>query len=883
MNNYYQLYVEDCLNLAETIVVKLDDVAAALNYSVMRDHGLEAVNLYDKGSWKYYQNISGRYHFSDTMMQISSLDTAETIDFTAANLTIHLATRQAYQFGSRYYKELVLQYPEQEILILGILYPTDMQKAIDAVDGTIVSYPSALVEGNEYNFISKLQGWVYKYLERWVNKQFTISDDLYVASYVGQLYMHMVQAIFSYRLEACKTNEAHSFHVKQYLASHGALDVYLSELTKSQALWLYRNILYIQRHAGKKDTFNWLMENILTVRNLPLYEYSMVHNVAEMTRTDPSQQFNYLPKIEFKRKPLNNPADNVDQDVYTLAHVLGKIEPLAPGNYQYHLDHAQDIENDFAYSLSAVSATKILESAVTDYSDAVVYTLADILFNHWLSFVAKNLYVATVVVDLPASGEVIRLEAPDAVALFLYAIHKSAEGAVGTDDYAPIVRVPTFYAERVVRTPIPPMSELTDMVESKFLSTAEVQEIYDTAIELENISSIEAFFATCKEIYLTSQKQYTIYANKENKYGRGYAQAAVAKLYADETLRLPTLSGPGPGYLGLTYVDFLAGQGLDFTDYTKENFYTLALSIVSVATGMDKLPSSTLAGMQKAMIGLFTKLSSYSIQVITDVNASNIVVINNPAIRPGDWEIMHNQTDLVPGADVRVLGYESSEIENYPYDLSEIFPMPPPEFGETFNTHVDNTVNITPYAFDPENPPPGILINSRPIFTGLEILSSFSFYESVQAMTEEMRINLVDTYCSGDSFSEMLVRRFAMFHYIGRQFLMDNGITYISGKKTLDAFNFVGGNKELEGLKFTGEIKVLEGLRFVSNTKVLDSFSYSGGHAHQDVGFVRVLNGFTYNSAEKDLDGFTYSGGHGLQGIDVTGQEDLGAFVLDLD
>jgi hypothetical protein len=846
MNNYYQLYVEGCLNLAETIVVKLDDAASAMNYLVMSVHGLDAVSAEDKSSWKYYQNISGSYHFSDTLMRVSSHDTLDVIDFTCDNLSIHLATREAYAFGSRYYKELVLKHPEQELLILGILYPSDIQVCIDAKDGTIVNYPPHLVESNEYGFIAQLQAWIYKYLDRWVNKQFSISDDLYVATYMGQLYLHLVQAIFAFRLQACKTNEAHSFHVKQYLASHGMLDVYLSEMNKQQALFFYRNVLYLQRHAGKKETFDWLVENTLTKRNLPLYEYTMVHDVSAMERVAPTQVSGFLPQISFKRKPVNEPADRIEKERYSLDYVLDKVKPLAAGNDAYHRTFHDEIEKSFAYSLSSVQSTKLLESSVIDYSDAVVYPLAGILFNHWLSFVAKNVYVATVVIDLPSSGEVVRLEAQDAVALFLYASHKAVEALASSVSYAPLVYVPTLAVQRVIKTPIPPLSELVSMVDLKNLPLSEVKAIHSTALSVGTMFSIDKFFYTCKSIYTASQKQTTLYAYQENSLARGYAQAAVTRLYRNETLRLEKFADASAPHRGMKYTDLFAHLGLDFSDYSALDFHNLAVTIATVATGLDRLPKSTLKDMQKAMVGLFCQMSSYSIQVISDINDSNIVVVQNPAVRIAKIEVAEQKTHLVKSSQFDIHGVYPSEDHSYTYDLNSLFGTLDPAFKQSNKAKIDLSSTIRYHPYDLLKPPPNVVVNPIHIPAGIGVRTTFDFDAQVGALSTFARLQLVDVYCMAGSFIEELIRELPVFQ-LRRETKELLAFSYIGHTKTLANFAYVGQTRYLRGFTYFGKAKKLES---VTAEKTLAGFEYSGESLIEKKDM----------TAEKTLDGFTYLG-----------------------
>ena len=139
--NHYNLYLEQVFQLAETIVIKSEGSAQSINDRLKYLYGDAIVDPTDKTTWKYYLNLAGKYHPTDKKIIITSLDTLQPIEFNADNLRIHTATAQAYQYGSRYYRELVSQYStDYEQIILGALYPIDIQKAIDSgVDGIITN------------------------------------------------------------------------------------------------------------------------------------------------------------------------------------------------------------------------------------------------------------------------------------------------------------------------------------------------------------------------------------------------------------------------------------------------------------------------------------------------------------------------------------------------------------------------------------------------------------------------------------------------------------------------------------------------------------------------------------------------------------------------
>lgn len=375
-NAYYKLYIENTLQLAETIVIKSERTAQVLNDVIIKNYGDSYVNPSDPTTWKYYQNICGIYHVTDTPIVITSLDTAQEITFTKENLELHPTTARAYRFGSRYYRELMLEYPEQEMLILGILYPADMAHATTAQDGSVLSYPPYLIEDTEPSLIPNIEKWSRKYRIRYYNKQYNNAHELFDPAHQGLMYLSLVPHILNLRTQACKTDEVHSFHIRQYLASHGMLDRFLDSMTRKQALFFYRNIAYIERNSGKQDTFEWLVQKVLTDRNLPLVEYTMRHNTSRLIS-------DLYPEIGFKATSINNVFGNVDEKTqYSLDDILNKEVPLAPDNLYFSEINKSKINNLFIDSLSSVVQTKVLECSVLDYSDSSKYSKQDIALNH---------------------------------------------------------------------------------------------------------------------------------------------------------------------------------------------------------------------------------------------------------------------------------------------------------------------------------------------------------------------------------------------------------------------------------------------------------------------------------------------------------------------
>ena len=196
----------------------------------------------DKRFWKYYLNISGVKHWSDETIFITSLDTLEEIEFNKLVLQNHPTTKEEYSMNSRYYLSLVNKYPNMTLYIKGTLFPCELEQSIQASDGEILAYDKSLVEPQEQSLIINLQDSIYRYLANHDSPSFGLVDDLFPAVSFASLIKFTLSKLKNLRERAERTNEVHSYFVKQYLDSHYDLGKYIPYMTLEQMLYLYRNI-----------------------------------------------------------------------------------------------------------------------------------------------------------------------------------------------------------------------------------------------------------------------------------------------------------------------------------------------------------------------------------------------------------------------------------------------------------------------------------------------------------------------------------------------------------------------------------------------------------------------------------------------------------------
>lgn len=615
-NKYYQIYIDGILDLASSIVLKCEDAAKSLNQWVLAftDASYDETN---PRTWKYYKNICGEYFPSDVRMFITSLDSLSEIEFSKENLEYHRATKKAYAFGTTYYKELVERYPDQEQLIRGILYPANMEEAIAAYDGQILAYPPFLVEETEPSLIPKIQEWINGFYRRWHNVQYQNTDNLYLAGMLGVLYSQLPGAIENIRLDACFTHEVHSYHVQQYLASHSKLDRYLPYMTRSQAMFFYHNLAYIENNNGRQEIFDELLKRTFTERGFPIGHFSLLHSTENMP------DGSLVPLVVFEKTPLNTELNIDNKDQFTLSDVLNIQDELHRGNIPYRDEEEPKIAELATYTLNPNVPTKLLQSTVIDYSDSERFRMADVLLQHWLWLAHKNLYKAYITFVIPANGNRLSLSPLDAFAFYAYAYCRG----LGLE----MDKLPTVVCRRVQRLPLPDIASMREVCEKRHVSDqwlASTRAMMPSAYDL---ISVEAFRSHCTELFKTANEQYSLTALEEGMTARAQKEAAICRLWGDEKFTL----GDRPDQ---NYADWFTERNIVVKDLTAPQLLEVAQVILAEATGVNLASTITLKDVQRAMRDLLVDLSSYSIQVGLNINTGPVLHAGFAAVRTDELD-----------------------------------------------------------------------------------------------------------------------------------------------------------------------------------------------------------------------------------------------------
>lgn len=608
MDEFSRAYLDECLRLAMSIVIKCDNTIEAMNRRIRLQYGEGNVDEDMPQSHRYNMHVCGMYHPTDTMMKITSLDTLFEIDFTTTNLNIHKRTKKAYTVGSLYLDDLIEKYPDNYSLILGIVNPADMSSVVSAKDGEIVSYDRSLVQEQELSLMKDLNVHCVGHHRRWNTRAHAYGHDFYPASYAAVFYSTLVPRIMNMRLARCKTYEAHTFHIKMYLASHYELDRYMRFMDNYQILFLYRNILYLERNCGKSEQFELLLEKLLTRRNIPISEI----NVRHLDDFDDE----YRPELVVRKKALNPIYNSADVDYLTLETLQTIEDNAAPGNRLYWKDRYGATSIAFKNSSSSIVQTKDLYSSMYDYSDAVPNPLELVLLRQWIGWSFTNRYNANVVFRDPRTAQRYFLKARDAF-LYMYMVGLKNIGL----DVLSIDNIINCHELRSDLPDIYELAQLTTYANEDLLDKCEYSSLQFPIVG--TIVSSETFYENAYKVYTEGVRQWIEVSNEHDIDRRAMLDNMFSRFYKDISYKVPPFN----------INDWIVSKSLPSISYSDKEAKEVMLEIFKNATGYFPDDDKQLGNIQRALIEVFRRLSSYTVQFISDINTSQVIPLAWSSIR----------------------------------------------------------------------------------------------------------------------------------------------------------------------------------------------------------------------------------------------------------
>jgi len=337
-------YNKDILNLTVSIVPKLTSVAVSMNIA-LRNRYPSVKNLYDtedKSTWIYYKNLKGERFktLDDVYLQpkifLNTIEDNTEIELTKANLKNYNLTKVKLQEMGTLYKSLVNDYKDQELRIRGIIFDL-LTDPLKATDGTILLMNPSYIEYNEYTLIDKLEQRIKNYLSRWDIKDFTLGDKSYAPILLVRLTHFIFLNIINLKSNNINTLEVDTFHLRNYFNSNLRLGNIMSVLPNDIKFWMYKNLSTLIYNMGSNKTLNTIIEKVLDPSGIETHlfnihpieptfgvlEEDVYKNDRIFTNTDNSNIS--LESLLFKEQSDNKITDIVYKDTGYRDSIFNKV------------------------------------------------------------------------------------------------------------------------------------------------------------------------------------------------------------------------------------------------------------------------------------------------------------------------------------------------------------------------------------------------------------------------------------------------------------------------------------------------------------------------------------------------------------------------------
>lgn len=672
-------YYKQILAFTNTLTIRFLDVAIAMNKGLINDgYAVDA----DKMTWKYFLNISGQKHISNSDVKVTVIETGNVESLTLNLLAQFPYTKKELLKGSSFFKELLLKYPNDTLFIKGCLYPADMTDAINSIDGTILAYDTAHIEQSEYTLIHRLESFIIDYLNRWHVRAYTIVDELYLPSMLGNLYASIPNKIMNLRLEAINTNQVHSFHMEHYFRSRLNLWDEIQVLKPSTKYWLYKNLDYLMKHVGKESTFQTILTKIFDENAVGVGEYLLrlpdpvnepdVYKIANESYYKNSEvitasnalnksftidneedlSLDHLVTVEMTKLPDTPKETNLDKIVYEINDLKKKTEK-------------QDTDT---------RKTKAITLGLTKLFKANGFDLPMLVISYWIYYVKHNLYNAiidynepNIILEADTTANVDYIE-PNSNQYFsvtpkvgFLLLLKQLLYVTGQHN----IKLSKITFSNVLKTDKILFDNIVDNIYNDGHSSALFSELKDTLpMDPSNINDSTQLGDYISDVIEYYKLVWTLDANSESSAVSANVKQVFNKLLVEDSYDL-TVNGTE-----YTIDELLA---LHDVSYTITDNFDLTLSITSIIKTFTNIMIDEYATIKERMISftnILNKLTSYTLQVINVNNEDDTLFSyynNHSVLRTEDGLI------LVLDATARGLEQEYVKIHAKGNDFRERF------------------------------------------------------------------------------------------------------------------------------------------------------------------------------------------------------------------
>lgn len=712
----YEQYIKDNILLSNSIVIKMLDTALAINKGLTIKY--EILPSEDKREWKYFLNISGQKHFDNSNVELTVIETNVVEPLSLELLNKYPYTKRELLKNDYYYNQLIEQYPNDILFIHGCMYPVDINEAINARDGTILAYNPTLVQHNEYSLIKQLETHIKNYINRWYVAGYTVTDELFLPSFLMMLYSSLPAKIGNIRLDNIHTNEVHMFHLEHYF--RGKLSIWddIKILKFETIYWLYSNIDHLIKNTGKQTTLDKIILKIFQENGIGIGETLLRITSGDNIDTINPKEYSFTEsEVITQNQPLNTSYTlNADSITSIENLVIKQIESVKEIEVHNKLERDKSIVKDVESKLDMLTRDDI-KTKTLDINNTKLFNMnkSDIfktIIDYWTYTVKHNYYGGVIeydstVVDEDEIQPIVNFVEPNSNNLYLI---NPKEGLLMLIKLLFLITkqpLETKLTKIYTDTVLDPERDNLFAVNSKLFqdgyTSKLVKELYERYPSLNIYSkNPDEFNRYLKSILKYNAYTWVLDVNSESIFTSANLKEINKRMTIPEEYLLTD------DVDGKTVDELLLEHNIVFEINNTYNLYKSLDSLIEAFTKISMDSYKLIKQNMNSYINILNKLTSYTLQVIPTGSAVDVplsIYYNNTnVIRSKKGVATVLDGNLYPyedGSDTRITGLANNFREIFTVDVDNT----PIINTATFNKIVQGVGYIDPELYKPNHEP----------------------------------------------------------------------------------------------------------------------------------------------------------------------------------
>lgn len=617
-------YINDTLSLTNSIVVKISEIPITINKGIFLSHGIHPGE--NKREWKYYLNLNGRKHFTNNDVKIKLIETNNEEILTKELLDKYSYTRYELNKYSDYYNKLLNNYPNDIDYIKGCINPVDIDVAINAPDGEILAYSKQYVGDNELSVIRELSIRIESMIRRWYVKEYNITDQLHLSSFIGIMYLNIPNLLMNIRLNKVHTNEVHEFHLEHFFRSRYDLWDDISVLNNESIMWLYNNLEYIMSNQGQNHTLHDILKYVYAANNIGVGAYRLIdslpvkNNSDDVTESGYTKPDNFLEIIDLNNAYNLNDNQNISIKSLVNSELHGDLE-LDVFIKSDREESIYDYVNAQIKNISTMNQpTKVLDIDTIKLYKMYGNDIYTSIMDQWLYLADNDRYNNRTIFEDPNNSLTYSLTPLEGVYLFYYLLSKIA----GKEN----LKINTISYSTAIDVDIN-KSHLTHNLFAKDITEPVVDYIMELLPNgLNNINNSQEFEVLINRLITLYKKTWEIDSNVSNSIISANIKHINSRMLVGGK---HTISDDVDG---VTLSEVLFNRNINIEDNENYNYIKTIETLFKTFTNRDLDDYIKLENKLTSLTNILNKLTSYSTQVVKSVNDEREIQINYNHLSP---------------------------------------------------------------------------------------------------------------------------------------------------------------------------------------------------------------------------------------------------------